>query len=121
MILGDEEDVDKQENEKQKQPRIINFPSDGSEISPAPLGSADRAPKLDSGCVHNGQNYKFEEEFKNKFVTLTIMDTPGIKPWTRSADSKGGGLISEPSIGKLTILFHLFIRYISIILFYDSR
>ena len=55
MILGDEEDVDKQENEKQKQPRIINFPSDGSEISPAPLGSADRAPKLDSGCVHNGK------------------------------------------------------------------
>ena len=88
MILGDEEDVDKQENEKQKQPRIINFPSDGSEITPSPSGSADRAPKLDSGCVHNGQTYKFEKElvtivveFFFKFVILTIMDTPGIKPW----------------------------------------
>ena len=63
MILGDEEDVDKQEDEKQKQPRIINFPSDGSEISSGSSGSADRGPRLDSGCVHNGQNYKFEEEF----------------------------------------------------------
>ena len=71
IFIGDEEDVDKQENEKQKQPRIINFPSDGSEISPAPLGSADRGPGLDSGCVHNGQNYKFEEEFyDNSFTNL---------------------------------------------------
>ena len=106
---------------KQKQPRIIDFPSDGSEISPAPLGSADRAPKLDSGCVHNGQNYKFEEEFDKNFVILTIMDTPGIKPWTRSADSKGAWLISEPSIGILIIFFYFFIKYILIILYYDSR
>ena len=39
-----------------------DFPSDGSEIRPAPLESADWGPGLDSGCVHNSPNYKFVKE-----------------------------------------------------------
>ena len=55
LISGPEENVDKQENETQKQPRIINFPTTSTVSTPPGFETA--------GCSYNGANYLYEEEF----------------------------------------------------------